>query len=158
MKRMIMSLAAAAAVAAPMLAGATPAAADPRWEHHRYEDRRERWDRQDRWERREAYRRDYERRERWDDRRYNGYYYRNRWYYGPPPVAYYSDPYYRPGYTAWRRGAYLPPPYRGYVVQDYRYYHLRPPPRGYAWHRVGDDYLLVALATGLIMEIINGGY
>ena len=33
--------------------------------------------------------------------------------------------------------------------------HLRQPPRGYAWSRVGDDYLLAALATGIIFDIIN---
>ncbi|WP_333586927.1 RcnB family protein, partial [Phenylobacterium sp.] len=93
--------------------------------------------------------------QRWDHRRYNGYYYQNRWYYGPPPQAYYNHPYYRPGYVAWQRGAVLPPHYRGYVVHDYHRYRLRPPPRGYAWYQVGNDYLLAAVATGLIFEIIN---
>ena len=87
---------------------------------------------------------------------FNGYYYNNRWYYGPPPVAYYGSPGYRPGYTAWRRGSYLPSYYRGhgYVVNDYYRYQLRPPPRGYYWYRTGNDYVLAAIATGLIFDVI----
>ncbi len=41
------------------------------------------------------------------------------------------------------------------MVNDYYRYRLRPPPRGYAWYRVGDDYLMAAIATGIIFEIIN---
>ena len=157
MKRLVMTLAAAAAVAAPIAATATSAQADPRWEHRqdRYDRRGDRHDRRDyRYDRRDN-RHDYS---RWDGGRHNGYYYRDKWHYGPPPAAYYGTPYYRPGYNAWRRGAYLPPNYRGVVVYDYHRHHLRPPPHGYQWRQVGDDYLLVALATGLIFEIINGGY
>ncbi|MDB5429220.1 MAG: hypothetical protein JWP35_336 [Caulobacter sp.] len=99
---------------------------------------------------------------RWDGSRHNGYYYNNRWSYGPPPQAYYGRPGYRPGYSSWRRGSYLPGAYRdrGYVVYDYGRYHLRPPPRGYYWYRVGDDYLLAAIASGLIFDVIvnSGGY
>jgi Ni/Co efflux regulator RcnB len=155
MKRLIMSLAVAAVVAGPIAGAATAASAQPRWDHRedrwdRREDRRDyredrRDRREDRWDRRDHH---------WDRGRHNGYYYRNQWYYGPPPAAYYSDPYYRPGRMEWRRGGYLPPSYRGHVVNDYHRYHLRPPPRGYAWRRVGDDYLLVAIATGLIYDII----
>lgn len=44
-----------------------------------------------------------------------------------------------------------------YVVDDWRGHHLRQPPRGYHWVQQGDDYLLVAVATGLIASaIING--
>jgi Ni/Co efflux regulator RcnB len=160
MKRLIMSLATAAAVAAPLaMAAPTVAAAQPRWE--RYDDRHDRYDRRDdRYERRNDRwddRRDYRRSDRgWDRGRHNGYYYNNRWYYGPPPQAYYGSPYYQPGYTAWRRGAYLPPTYRGYVVNDYGRYRLRPPPRGYQWYRVDNDYMLAAITTGLIFDIING--
>ncbi|WP_426012479.1 RcnB family protein [Caulobacter sp. DWR2-3-1b2] len=94
---------------------------------------------------------------RWDNGRHNGYYYNNRWSYGAPPAAYYGHPGYRPGYTAWRRGGYLPSYYRGgdYVINDYGYYRLRPPPRGYHWYRAGSDYVLAAIATGLIFDIIN---
>ena len=164
MKRLILTLAAAAAVAGPIAASATTAQAQSWDRRESHWDRREdRWDRrEDRWDRREDRwdRRDHHRDGRWDNhwdqRRYNGYYYQNRWYYGPPPQAYYGNPYYRPGYVAWRRGAVLPHHYRGYVVHDYHRYRLRPPPRGYAWYQVGNDYLLAAVATGLIFEIING--
>lgn len=163
MKRLILALTAAACVSGPMLVAATDAAAQgrgDRWD--RRDDRRDdrRWDRRDdrrdRWDRRDD-RRDDRRRERWDRQRHNGYYYRNTWHYGPPPSAYYSDPYYRPGYAAWRRGAYLPSYYRSndYRIYDYGRYRLRPPPRGYYWYRSGDDYLLAAIATGLIFEVIT---
>ena len=57
------------------------------------------------------------------------------------------------------RGQQLPPEYRGYVVGDYERYHLRRPPRGYYWDRAGDDFVLAALASGLIFEVINAeGY
>lgn len=47
--------------------------------------------------------------------------------------------------------------YRGlvYGVRDYRHYHLRQPPRGDHWVR--DDsgnYLLVAIATGVITDLL----
>ncbi len=170
MRRLILSLAAMAAVAGPIAASATAAQAQSwdRREHHA--DRRgDHWDRRgDRRDDRRDHR--YDRRDHrydnrhyqppraqsWDHRRYNGYYYQNRWSYGPPPSVYYSHPQYRPGYVAWRRGAVLPPHYRGYVVHDYHRYRLRPPPRGYAWHQVGNDYLLATVATGIIFEIISG--
>lgn len=181
MKRLMMTLAAVAAVGGPIAASATEAVAqdrgrydrrEDRWDRRedrrdRREDRRDarsddgRWDRrEDRWDRRED-RRDrredrWDSRSRWDRGRHNGYYWNNRWYYGPPPATYYGRPGYRPGYYAWRRGAYLPPSYRGrgYVVYDYGRYGLRPPPRGYYWYRDGNDYLLAALATGLILDVI----
>ena len=56
----------------------------------------------------------------------------------------------------WARGERLPSYYysdRGHYV-DYRVYHLRQPPRGYRWVRVDNDYMLVALTTGLIASII----
>ena len=93
--------------------------------------------------------------DRWDEHRHNGYYYQERWYYGPPPVAYYGRPDFRLGYSPWARGGYLPPVYRrSVIVYDYPRYHLRRPPPGYAWRRVGDDYVLAALATGLILEVM----
>ncbi|HYD46063.1 MAG TPA: RcnB family protein [Phenylobacterium sp.] len=144
MKRLILGVAAAAAVAGP-IAAASEAAAQPR----------DRWERRDdRWDRR-GQREDWRDNRRWDRNRYNGYYYRNTWFYGPPPPAYYNDRYYRPGYAPWRRGAVLPRYYRDYRVNDYYRYRLRPPPRGYAWYRVGDDYLLAAVASGLIFDIID---
>lgn len=59
------------------------------------------------------------------------------------------------GHYKWARGQRLPSEYRarGYYV-DYRAHRLRQPPRGYQWVRVNDDYLMVALATGLIASIV----
>jgi Ni/Co efflux regulator RcnB len=164
MKRLILTLATAATLAAPVIASADDRGGydrDRRGDRSEYrDDRRDgRWDdrRGGRSEYRDDRRDDHRGRkaDRWDRGRHNGYYYQNRWYYGPPPVAYYDSPYFRPGYTGWSRGAILPPYYRGYVVSDYHRHHLRRPPRGYVWYRVGDDYLLAAIATGLIFEIIT---
>lgn len=100
-------------------------------------------------------RREHRRHERWDRRRYNGYWHDGRWFYGPPP-SYYDYRDVRYDYRAWRRGERLPAYYRDYYEPiDYRYYRLRPPPRGY--HYVRDDrgdYLLVGIATGVILGVI----
>lgn len=42
---------------------------------------------------------------------------------------------------------------RGEVV-DYRTYHLKPPPRGYEWREVDGNYVLAAVATGIIASAI----
>jgi Ni/Co efflux regulator RcnB len=57
----------------------------------------------------------------------------------------------------WARGERLPANYRvrTYYV-DYRSHHLRRPPHGYQWVRVNNDYMLVALTSGLISQIIAG--
>jgi len=61
-------------------------------------------------------------------------------------------------HTEWRRGGRVPPEYRGrnYVVQDWRAYRLQQPPRGYQWVGVGGDFVLAAIATGVIANIIAG--
>ncbi len=41
---------------------------------------------------------------------------------------------------------------------DYRHYHLRKPPRGYEWRNVGGKYVLAAVATGLIADIVLNGH
>ncbi|MES3004428.1 MAG: RcnB family protein [Pseudomonadota bacterium] len=58
----------------------------------------------------------------------------------------------------WRRGDRLPPQYRGrnYVVDDWRGHHLSAPPRGYQWVQNGNDYVLVAIATGIIAQLLLG--
>ncbi|MDD4947640.1 MAG: RcnB family protein [Gallionella sp.] len=55
-----------------------------------------------------------------------------------------------------RRGGYIPRQYHGrtYVVNDYRRYNLPPPPRNHQWVQVGPDYVLTAIATGIIASII----
>ena len=56
----------------------------------------------------------------------------------------------------WHRGDRLPSDYRDrqYVVEDYRGYGLRQPPRGYRWVGVNGDYVLAAVATGVIAQIV----
>ncbi|HET7329795.1 RcnB family protein [Dyella sp.] len=59
----------------------------------------------------------------------------------------------------YRRGEYLPERYRvrEYYVEDYGRYRLRPPPPGYGWYRSDDgEYVLVAIATGLIVQELLG--
>lgn len=53
------------------------------------------------------------------------------------------------------RGDRLPPEYRSrqYVVEDWRSHQLYAPPRGYHWVQNGSDYMLVAIATGLVAEL-----
>jgi Ni/Co efflux regulator RcnB len=55
-----------------------------------------------------------------------------------------------------RRGQRLPERYRNhqYVVNNYREHNLRPPPRGYHWVQTGGDYVLAAVATGIIADLI----
>ena len=55
-----------------------------------------------------------------------------------------------------RRGERLPDRYRNnqYVVNDWRGHKLRQPPRGYHWVQTGGDYVLAAIATGLIADLI----
>ena len=57
---------------------------------------------------------------------------------------------------AFYRGGRLPPQYRqyNYVVEDWRGHRLSAPPRGYHWVQTGGDYVLVAIATGLILQIL----
>jgi Ni/Co efflux regulator RcnB len=40
------------------------------------------------------------------------------------------------------------------VVEDWHGHGLRQPPRGYQWVQSGGDYILVAIATGLILELL----
>jgi len=72
---------------------------------------------------------------------------------GPPPHA--RHPGAGPRH-AWVRGGYVPAPYRGYtyVVNDWRGHRLYAPPRGYRWIQYGGDYLLIAIGTGLIANIV----
>jgi Ni/Co efflux regulator RcnB len=57
---------------------------------------------------------------------------------------------------AFRRGQRLPSEYRNnrYVVNDWRGRNLSAPPRGYHWVQTGGDYVLVAIATGVILQLM----
>jgi Ni/Co efflux regulator RcnB len=56
----------------------------------------------------------------------------------------------------WHRGGRLPQTYRShqYVVNDWHGHHLNAPPRGYQWVQVGNDYVLAAVATGIIAQLL----
>ena len=55
----------------------------------------------------------------------------------------------------WRQGQRLDRRYGNYaVVNDWRARRLPAPRRGYHWVRSGDDYVLAALAGGLIASVI----
>ncbi len=76
-------------------------------------------------------------------------------HHGQLPGAH-AYPHARMGHPHWSRGDRLDRAYRGqgYYVTDWRMRHLRRPPRGYRWVRVNDQYLLVAITTGIILDAI----
>ena len=85
--------------------------------------------------------------------------------YRPPPGyrpsahdRYQRTDYRRNAYGDFRRGRVIPQYYRGshYVVDDWRGHGLGYPPRGYHWVQAGGDYLLVAVASGIIAQILIG--
>lgn len=99
-----------------------------------------RYDRRDdrRDDRHTGYYRD-ERRDRHDDRRDRRY---DRGYYD--------------GARHYHRGDRIDVRYRNrvYYVTDWGHHHLHRPPRGHVWVQVGGDYVLMAVATGIIASII----
>jgi Ni/Co efflux regulator RcnB len=87
----------------------------------------------------------------WDNRRHDRRdYARYRYNYGHyrAPHGYH--------YRVWHRGDHLPRSYYGssYIVYDWRPYRLYSPPYGYHWVRVGNDVLLTALATGVVLDVL----
>lgn len=60
---------------------------------------------------------------------------------------------------AWVKGSRIPPQYRSghYVVNDWRGHRLHQPPRGYHWVQYGGDYMLVAIASGVITQLLING-
>jgi hypothetical protein len=94
------------------------------------------------------------------------------WWRGRPEFTVYAGPrrgyYFAPGYgyylpprgygRAWVVGVTLPVPMRRYVVIEPRVYGLRVPPAGYRWYYAGDRIVLAALATGIILESVPGGW
>jgi len=57
----------------------------------------------------------------------------------------------------WYRGARMPSTYFSsrYIVYNYDAYSLRRPPHGCRWVRVDGDLFLVAIATGLVLDIVT---
>ncbi|KJV26872.1 RcnB family protein [Luteibacter yeojuensis] len=142
------------ALAALALATTTVAVAAPDRDHH---DR----------DRGGHYDRGHDRRADWHHDRGRGDWHRDNGWHGhrppPPPPRYYGHGYYhgpsyyhRPPpppryYGHWERGhRYYGP---NVVVYDYGSYRLRQPPRGYHWVRENNNFLLVAIATGIIVDM-----
>lgn len=55
----------------------------------------------------------------------------------------------------WARGHRVPG-WKSYRAVDYHRYGLHRPQRGYQWVRVDNDFLLIAIGTGLISSIVVG--
>ena len=53
----------------------------------------------------------------------------------------------------WARGNRVPE-WRRHAVYDYRRYHLHEPASGQSWVRVDNEFLLVAISTGLIVGVL----
>ncbi|MDM5176800.1 RcnB family protein [Massilia sp. DJPM01] len=87
-------------------------------------------------------------RDRHDDRRGDRY--------DSPRGGYQPHDHHRSGRQHFRRGAYLDHQYRSssYVVSDWRSRRLSAPPRGSHWVQANGNYLLVAVATGLIAQVL----
>ncbi|MGE8161151.1 RcnB family protein [Paraburkholderia sp. NPDC080076] len=60
----------------------------------------------------------------------------------------------------WHKGERLPAEYRdhNYVVDDWHGHGLQAPPRGYQWVGVNGDYVLAAIATGVIANVLLSGH
>lgn len=56
----------------------------------------------------------------------------------------------------WHKGDRLPANYRDkhYEVADWRAHHLSAPPAGYHWVNVNGDFVLAAVATGVIADML----
>ena len=87
-----------------------------------------------------------------DESQHNGYYQNNRWHYGQPAVDQRNVQF---GYRPWARGQHLGYYNNRYQEVDYRQHHLRRPAHGYHWVQDNNgDYLLAAIAGGLIAQVI----
>ena len=141
-----------------LFAGSLALADPPHWnDHHDGRDRREwrhdhrgdrgrdhrHWRERRDWRERREWRREHER-EGWHARRWGDF---DDGRYLRPPGYY---------YRIWRRGDRLPIAYRApaYIVPDAAYYNLAPPPPGYYWVRVGNNAVLAAIATGVVLDVI----
>ncbi len=57
-----------------------------------------------------------------------------------------------------KRGEQLPPRYRThhFVVENWKAHRLTEPPPGHQWVQAGSEYALVAIATGVVQEVLVG--
>ncbi|HEY4371770.1 MAG TPA: RcnB family protein [Burkholderiales bacterium] len=78
--------------------------------------------------------------------------------HAPPPRDHHGERGAGPQHSFYK-GERLPTEYRNrqYVVDDWRGHHLSSPPRGYHWVQTGGDYVLAAVATGIIAQLVFGG-
>lgn len=156
------------AVAAACLTSGAASAQSYDFRTDGYQLRSNAYERQDRYDRSDRYDRDdrndrYDRYDRYD--RNNNYqdYSRHDAYnraYGDDSHAYgHHDSYRqqrRAERRAMRRGEYLSQYNHGdyYVVNDWRSRRLHAPQYGYQWVQSGNDYALVAIATGIIASVL----
>jgi Ni/Co efflux regulator RcnB len=168
MKKILISTAAAIALAGPMIAGAAYAQSygqqaqqsqfkdrqddeNARRDEARRNDQRGGRDRRQNW-------RDDRQEARWDEQQHNGYYDNGHWNYGPPAADRYGRSGFALGYQPWVRGQRLGYYSGRFTTVDYRQHNLRRPSYGYNW--VQDergDFLLVANRSGLIAQVIIAG-
>lgn len=155
MKRFGLSMTALAALSGGLAISA--AAQAQSWDSRSYvrESREERCDCYDYDARRDSYPQ--------DDRNsgYHGGHQDRRQGYAPPaPVggSYYGGQnnmgyfeQYEPGRSAFRPGLILPPYFRGYMVTDNRLARKR----GYAWYKVGNEYIRASTSTGEVTSIVT---
>ena len=133
--RPLSTLLMALSIAVPAVSMAQPPARDDHRDQGRHEDRRDdqHEDRHD---------------DRHDDRRddHRG---------APPQAEHVAERGAGPNHD-FRRGGRLSAEYRNrqYVVDDWRAHRLSAPPRGYHWVQTGPDYVLVAITTGIIAQIL----
>ena len=110
---------------------------------NRFENRME--NRENRMENRRDFRRNMRNQQRWDNQGHDmrNFQRRNDQRGAGPNHGYYQ-------------GDRFPAQYRSshYVVGDWRGHHLSAPPRGYHWVQNGGDYLLVAITTGVILQLL----
>ena len=89
---------------------------------------------------------------------YSQQYGSNRYAQGTPSRHYGQQGQWGAAVPRYRRGDYVPYQYRQshYHVADWRAHRLYAPPQGYQWVRTDDsgDFLLVAIATGLIANLL----
>ncbi len=89
-------------------------------------------------------------------------------FYAPAPNYHHQAPRVVYGNHHWRgagphhdiyRGGRLPHHYRSnhYVVDNWHAHRLSAPPRGYHWVQTGPDFVLAAIATGIILQVFLGG-
>jgi Ni/Co efflux regulator RcnB len=60
----------------------------------------------------------------------------------------------KPVHHGWHKGQKLPNQWRHGHNVDWRAHRLHQPPRGYHWVQTDDDYVLVGIATGVILSTI----